>query len=104
VLSQQSLNELYRVITDRLRLMPRPDARRFLQGFMPFATAPLDRDTMIAAWRLQDEEGFGWWDSLLLASAGQAGCSHFASEDLQSGRKIGSLVIANPFDPSFAFN
>ncbi len=37
------------------------------------------------------------YDSLIIASALQAGCSVLFSEDLQHGQKIGGLRILNPF-------
>ena len=37
------------------------------------------------------------YDSLIIASAMQAGCTVLYSEDLQHGQKIGSLRIVNPF-------
>ncbi|MDR4308685.1 PIN domain-containing protein [Chelatococcus sambhunathii] len=97
VLSPQSLNECYRVLTDRRRLVERAEARRYIQTFARFCTAPLDFGATVEAWRVQDEFGFAWWDSLLLASASLAGCAVFASEDLQTGRRIGGLEIKNPF-------
>ena len=39
--------------------------------------------------------GYSWWDCLLIASALEAGCSHFLSEDLQD--VIGGLTIIDPF-------
>jgi len=38
-----------------------------------------------------------FYDSLIIASALQAGCSVLYSEDLQHGQKIGNLRILNPF-------
>jgi predicted nucleic acid-binding protein len=40
---------------------------------------------------------FSIYDSMLLASALQAGCRTFYSEDLHDGQRIGSLTIRNPF-------
>lgn len=40
---------------------------------------------------------FSIYDSMLLASALQAGCRTFYSEDLHHGQRIGSLTIRNPF-------
>jgi predicted nucleic acid-binding protein len=97
VLSPQSVNELYRVVTDRRSLLPRAQARRFVASFLPFCSAPLDGDTVRLAWNIQDEHGFGWWDSLLLSAAVRAGCGTFISEDMQDGRVIGGVTILNPF-------
>lgn len=97
VLSPQSVNELYRVVTDRRRLLPRSEARQLVESFLPFCTAPLDGDTLRLAWAIQDEQGFGWWDSLLLSAAVRARCEAFYSEDLQDGRTVGGVTIVNPF-------
>lgn len=97
VLSPQSLNELYRVITDRLKLAARDDARRIVENFIPFCTAPLDSETTRLAWTVQDQTGFSWWDCVLLASAIRADCERFLTEDLQSGRVLFGMTILNPF-------
>ena len=39
----------------------------------------------------------GFWDALLLASAGQAGCSAFLSEDLNDGQVYGEVTVVSPF-------
>jgi predicted nucleic acid-binding protein len=40
---------------------------------------------------------YSFYDSLIVASALQAGCTVLYSEDLQHGQKIGGLRILNPF-------
>lgn len=49
------------------------------------------------ALELYTRESFSWWDSLVVGAAIQGGCDRLLSEDLQDGRKIGVLRIANPF-------
>jgi predicted nucleic acid-binding protein len=97
VLSAQSLNEFYRVTTDRRGLLTRDEARAEVTRLEQFCTAPYDFEVTQLAWRIQDRHGFSWWDCVLLASAVHAGCSVFFSEDLQAGRRIESLTIINPF-------
>jgi predicted nucleic acid-binding protein len=46
---------------------------------------------------LFDRYGFSFYDSLIVAAALEAGCATLYTEDLQSGLKIESLVILNPF-------
>ena len=101
-LSPQSLNEAFRVLTQRRRLMPVAETRAYLSGLAPWCRAPLDADTTIRAWSVQDETGYSWWDSLLLAAALGAGCKLFVSEDLQDGREVSGLRIVNPFTDAFA--
>ena len=98
-LSPQSLNECYRVLTQRRRLMPVAQARGYIQTLAPWAIAPLDAKTTERAFTIEDEVGSSWWDSLMLASAVLAECRLFISEDLQDGRDIDGMRIANPFTP-----
>jgi predicted nucleic acid-binding protein len=67
----------------------------FGQSELSLSASPVARD-IHAAYR------YSWWDSLLLASAVELGCTHFLSEDLQDGQRIvaGSrrgLTIVDPF-------
>lgn len=101
-LSPQSLNEAYRVLTQRRRLMPGDEARTYIRMLAPWATAPLDAQTTLKAFEVEDETGYSWWDSLMLAAALRAGCRLFVSEDLADGREVSGLRIANPFTPAFA--
>jgi predicted nucleic acid-binding protein len=97
ILSPQSLNECYRVATEKRDLMPRNDARRFVEAWLKYCAAPYDFATTRRAWEFQDSYGFGWWDSMLLASAALARCDLFISEDMQHERRIGDMTIVNPF-------
>ena len=40
---------------------------------------------------------FGFYDSLIVASALESGCTRLLTEDLQDGQTIGSLTVRNPF-------
>lgn len=101
-LSPQNLNECYRVLCQRGRLVDQTAARSYLTYLTPWCIAPLDARTAAKAWAVQDEAGLGWWDALLVASALMAGCKLFLSEDLQDGREISGMRIANPFAPGFS--
>jgi predicted nucleic acid-binding protein len=97
VLSPQSLNEVYRVLTDKRVLLPRPAARELVSRLSPFCTAPLDYGVTQHAWLIQDQTNFAIWDCLLLASASLSGCGIFLSEDLQHDRQIMNVRILDPF-------
>jgi predicted nucleic acid-binding protein len=97
VLSAQSLNEFYRVATDRRGLLSREEARAEVARLESFCTAPYDFDVTQYAWRIQDQHAFSWWDCVSLASACRAQCRVFFSEDLQHGRRIDGLTIIDPF-------
>lgn len=97
VLSPQSLNECYRAIRKIFPGLPREDARAMVRPLSTWCVAPLDTLTTGLAWSIEDQTGFQWFDCLLLASAVQAGCAAFLSEDLSHGRAIGPLTIVDPF-------
>ena len=101
VLSAQSLNECYRVMTDRRRV-PRADARQFTAILSPSCTAPYSYDVTRKAWQIQDLTGYSFWDCMLLGSALLARCSVFLSEDMQHGHKLNDLTIMSPFEADFA--
>jgi len=46
---------------------------------------------------VKEESGFGFYDSLIVASAVQGGCKTLYTEDLQNGQSIAGLTIQNPF-------
>jgi predicted nucleic acid-binding protein len=46
---------------------------------------------------VQERYRFGFCDSLILASALEAGCTVLYTEDLQAGQRIESLEIVDPF-------
>ena len=51
-----------------------------------------------AALEIAQRDGLSFYDSLIVASALEAGCSTLLSEDMQDGRAIaGRLTIRNPF-------
>ncbi len=97
VLSPQSLNELYRVVTDKRVLLSREDARSLVSSLSESCTAPLDYAVMQHAWLIQDQTNFNIWDCLMLASASLAGCAIFLSEDMQHERRVLNVRIVNPF-------
>jgi predicted nucleic acid-binding protein len=101
VLSAQSLNECYRVITERRRV-PRAEAREFIEILSESCTGPYSFHVTREAWRIQDVAGYSFWDCMLLGSASLAGCDVFLSEDMQHGQKLNDLTIMNPFRPDFA--
>jgi predicted nucleic acid-binding protein len=101
VLSPQNLNECYKILTLRRRLVPPDAVRTYLTHLMPWCIAPLDAQTTRKAWAVQDEAGLAWWDALLVAAALMAGCKLFISEDMRDGQLISGLRIVNPFSPDF---
>ena len=100
-LSPQSLNECYRVLTQRRKLMPVEAARGYVRTLAAWAIAPLDAATTERAWAVQDTAGLSWWDSLMVAAALRASCRLFISEDMGDGTVVDGMRIANPFSAEF---
>jgi predicted nucleic acid-binding protein len=57
----------------------------------------LTLDLHAAARALAEDHRLSFYDALIVASAIEAGCNVLYSEDMQHGRTIGGLAIANPF-------
>jgi predicted nucleic acid-binding protein len=54
-------------------------------------------DLHAAARALAEEHRLSFYDALIVVSAVEAGCTVLYSEDMQHGRTIGGVAIANPF-------
>ena len=60
--------------------------------------AIIDFQTIARCLTLKKRYGFSYWDSLIIATAIECGCSTLYSEDLQHGQVIErTLTIRNPF-------
>ena len=100
VVSVQVLNEFANVLRRKFRLdwesvaAAVADVRDLFESIRP-----LDIETHEAAITLAEAYGFGFYDSLIVASALQAGCETLLTEDLQAGRRIDGLIIVDPFIP-----
>jgi predicted nucleic acid-binding protein len=97
VVSPQILNECYRVLVHRRRLVGSAMAETYLSAFHGACTAPLDLDTHRMAIALEARHQLSWWDCVAVASALQAKCDFFVSEDLNDGQVIESLTVVSPF-------
>lgn len=100
IISVQVLNEFANVLRRKFRLewnivaAAVADVRELFDSIRP-----VDIETHEAAVALAEAHGFSFYDSLIVASALQAGCETLLTEDLQDGRRIDGLVIVNPFAP-----
>jgi predicted nucleic acid-binding protein len=99
VISVQVLNEFANVARRKLRRSwPEiADALAALRVLFP-DPRPVSLATHDAAVDIAARHGFAFYDSLIVASALEAGCSTLLSEDMQDGQVIGGrLTIRNPF-------
>ena len=46
---------------------------------------------------IHEQSGYGFYDSLIVAAALEAGCRTLYSQDLQNGREFGALTVVDPF-------
>lgn len=92
----QILNEVISVAT-RKSVRFGDDVFAAVDAFAMFGLSPLTLDATLAARDIFGRYRYSWWDSLLLASALQLGCTYFLSEDLQNGQVIAGLTIIDPF-------
>jgi predicted nucleic acid-binding protein len=99
VISVQVLNEFANVARRKLRRSwPEiAEALASLRVLFP-DPRPIGLATHDAAVGIAARNGFAFYDSLIVASALEAGCLTLLSEDLQDGQVIdGRLTIRNPF-------
>ena len=96
VISVQVLNEFAAVLRRKFRFEwdiiaeAIADARIALDPVRPI-------DVAIHTEALARSHGFSFYDSLIVASALEAGCDTLLTEDLQTGRRIAGLTIVDPF-------
>lgn len=76
-------HEIAEAISDALALVDPPLA--------------LTLDLHAAARALAEDHRLSFYDALVVATAIEAGCNILYTEDMQHGRKFGSLAIVNPF-------
>ena len=92
----QVLNEVTNVLIKRGGM--RPEAVfSIADGYALFGSTAINFETVAAARILHFENGYSWWDCLLLASAIELQCRFFLSEDMQDGHRIRGLTIISPF-------
>jgi predicted nucleic acid-binding protein len=75
--------EIAEAVSDALALVDPPLALTF--------------DLHAAARALAEDHRLSFYDALIVAAAIEAGCDTLFTEDMQHGRKFGSLAIVNPF-------
>ncbi len=98
-ISWQVVQEFHNVALHRFKI---PLPADFLEDFTSGLLAPHceiypDRGLWQAALAIHRDTQYHYYDSLIVASAIISGASVLYSEDLQHGRRFGTLAILNPF-------
>ncbi|MEX2530551.1 MAG: PIN domain-containing protein [Gemmatimonadota bacterium] len=98
VISTQVLQEFHVAVTRKLQTPVPPEAAEAaLEEFFRLPVVLVDTTMIGAAARTSRLHTVSFWDALIIEAAQAAGSSELLSEDLQEGRRFGSLVLTNPF-------
>jgi predicted nucleic acid-binding protein len=95
-LSTQVLQEFYSVATQRKK-MPKALARERIADYGQWCMVTTTPELLVTASLLQDNHKLSWWDALVIEAALRSGATTLLSEDLQHGRRFGTLTVRNPF-------
>lgn len=94
------LGELYRVLAQKMK-RSRAAARAAVFAWGDgFPLIELSSSVMLSATDLSEEHDLPIWDSVVLASAADAGCRLLLSEDFQEGFTWSGVTVTNPFSPA----
>ena len=97
-LSTQVLQELYVVATRKLAApMHRTTARKLVGLYAEWPVVQVDAPLILAASELEERHTLSFWDALIVEAARRSGATRLLTEDLQAGRRIGGVLIENPF-------
>lgn len=96
VIGTQTLAETYHVLTRRKAWKP-VEATKALRVLAELTVVVPSAETVLLALELAGKHHLSGWDALIVQAALQAGCDTLYSEDLQAGRRFGTLEIVNPF-------
>ena len=92
----QVLNEFSSVAYRKLGLTV-AEIRNYLEMFRALPVLPVAAGITEKGLDIMERYGLQFYDSLLLASASEAGCDEFVSEDLNDGQIYCGMRAVNPF-------
>lgn len=96
VLSTQVLQESYNVLTRKLD-MSGAIAERALRTLARHHLIKTDAALLWAAMNRHQNGSIAFYDSIIVEAAIRGECGTLLSEDLQDGRRYGTLTIDNPY-------
>lgn len=98
VISAQVLGEFFNVVTRRI---PNPLSVEEAEGVIDLVSilpvVGIDISLVRRAIATHRRYGIAYWDSLIIAAAERAACTHVLSEDLNSGQSYHGITVVNPF-------
>jgi predicted nucleic acid-binding protein len=96
--SPQVLQEFYVTVTRKLATpLPAADAEAAVRQLAAFEVVPADAALVLRAVARARRDKLAFWDSLIVEAALAGKCARLYSEDMQDGRRFGSMVVVNPF-------
>ena len=98
-LSLQVLQEFYWQATkaNRSWALAPETAQGMIQAWRRFPVQETTLDLLDLGFKIQRRHRFGFWDSMIVAAARAQGCELLWSEDMDDGRIVDRMQIANPF-------
>jgi predicted nucleic acid-binding protein len=98
VLATQNVGEFFHAVTRKRLGDPATALRKARELLVMFPTlqAP-DAAAIRMALDATATGRFAYWDALLLATLGRAGCTALLSEDMQDGSSLAGVTVRNPF-------
>lgn len=96
VVSTQVLQEFYVNARKKLHL-DGAAVRARIEVYAGLGVVTVSPALVLAAIDLNRLDNLSFWDALIVRAAEQAGCDVLYSEDLQAGRRFGSVRVVNPF-------
>lgn len=100
VLSVQVLQEFFVNVT---RKIPRPlshdEALTIVEQYLTWRVVENTGELLLGAIRLAPTLQLSFWEALIVQAARMERCDRLWTEDLSHGRRVGDLVILNPFLP-----
>lgn len=99
IISYQVVQEFLNVATRKFSYpITVPEAQLYLARIlMPLCEVFPDSALYSQALSIAGESGMAFYDALIISSAITGGCETVWTEDLQHGRRIGTVTIRNPF-------
>ena len=97
ILTVQVLAEFFRATT-RKRLLDYTRASRLVKDWLDtFETVSVNDSTLTEETDTTTNKKISFWNSMILATARQNGCSVLLSENMQDEQQFGDIEILNPF-------
>ncbi len=99
VVSHQVVQEFLNVATSKFTVPLSPaDCRSYLEHILvPLWRVWPNPALYLRALEVQEQSGYGFYDSLIVAAALVAGCRTLYTQDLQHGRRFDFLMVVDPF-------